>query len=83
MIKLDEPIAVGVLFEKNVVRPVWFRRQGRKVEIQSVTSRWSVPQGRELVTHFGVSDGLNLYRLTLSHRTLVWRLSGVAQSDDA
>ena len=80
MIDLDEPITVGVLFERTAVRPVWFRWQGRTVKIKEVTSRWQTSRGSVLLTHLAVTDGINLYGLVLDQRHLTWKLawSGVA-----
>ena len=72
---LDEPVQVGVLCAPGQIRPVWFRWGGRKVEIKAVTMRWRSTQGRVLLSHFAVTDGLNLYELTVNHHSLTWRLT--------
>ena len=75
MVELDDPVQVGVFFEEVKVHPVWFRWRGRKIQIQRVTMHWHSTQGRVSLSHFAVSNGLNLYELTLNHQDLTWRLT--------
>lgn len=81
MVELDEPIQVEVLFGAGQVRPVWFRWRGRRIEVKAVTLRWDSRQGAEFLTHFAVSDGLNLYELTFHPRRFAWYLTKVKDTD--
>ena len=81
MLGLNEAIEVGVLFGSRGVRPVWFRWQGRRVEIKTVTLHWRHWEGWEMISHFTVSDDLNLYELILRHQALTWRLCRVEAAD--
>ena len=83
MVGLDEPIQVGVLFGAGEVRPIWFRWRGRRIEVKAVTLRWCSRQGRESLTHFAVSDGLNLYELTFHPQQIAWRLTKVGEPADS
>jgi len=76
---LREAIETGVLFGRGGIWPVWFRWNGRKVQVRQVTMRWRTTQGRALITHFAVTDGLNLYELTLNHQDLTWHLTGAGE----
>ena len=67
----------GVVFDRGVVRPVWFAWQQRTYRVQDVTMRWEVRQGRDVMLHLSVTDGTNLYELTFNQRTLTWRLVAV------
>ncbi len=75
MTELDDPIQVAALFGGGQLRPVWFRWQGRKIEVRQVNLSWRSSQGRAILTHFAVTDGLNLYELTINHQDLTWRLT--------
>ena len=62
------------------VRPVRFRWNGRLLEVQEVTYKWTTMEGRAVVHHFAVSDGDNAYELSFNSQTLLWRVEGVSDT---
>jgi len=75
---IDERIAVGAVFQDNVVKPRWFIWNNRKYEVKEITFRWKNRVGADVFSYFSVSDGNNLYQLSLSQKHLLWTLEKVA-----
>lgn len=75
---IDERIAVGAVFQDNVVKPKWFIWNNRKYEVKAITFRWKNRIGADVVSYFSVSDGNNLYQISLSQKHLLWTLEKVA-----
>ncbi|MBI4355556.1 MAG: hypothetical protein HY597_03780 [Candidatus Omnitrophica bacterium] len=77
VVDIDEPVAVGVVFDRGGVRPVWLVWQGRKRVLREVTLRWQGHEGRATLAYFSVTDGTQLYELCLHAEHLTWRLTKV------
>ena len=76
-VEIDEPVTVGVVFDRGAVRPVWLAWQGRKRVLREVTLRWQGKEGRATLAYFSVTDGTHLYELCLNTEQLTWRLTKV------
>ena len=75
---INEQVRVGVVFGKEQkIKPVWFKWQGRKHRINSVTYRWKSRLGSAVVYHFSVTDGVDLYELRYNTQSCIWQLAGV------
>ena len=73
-----EAVRVGVVFGGSPrVRPVWFIWNGRTVRVRSITYTWQPREGRALVRHFAVNDGVDLYELCYEPEGMGWMLAGV------
>ncbi len=73
-----EAVRVGVVFGGSPrVRPVWFIWNGRTVRVRSITYTWQTREGRALVRHFAVNDGVDLYELCYEPEGMGWMLAGV------
>jgi len=75
---IDEQIIVGAIFRNNTVKPRWFIWNDRKYQIKEVTFNWKSRIGSDTISHFSVSDGKNLYEISLSQKYLSWKLEKVA-----
>ncbi len=80
--KLKEDISVVASFgQPYKVRPVRFRWNGRLLEVSEVTYRWSTMEGRAVVHHFAVTDGIGSYEITFNSQTLLWRIESMNESE--
>jgi hypothetical protein len=77
VVVLHEPIRVGAVFSHGTVVPRWFLYRGRKIPVKEVTYTWTEQQGRAVLLHFSVSDGVNLYDLSFLPERLVWNVEAV------
>lgn len=69
------PDRVAVIFEQGKLRPVWIERRGKKIDVKEVTYEWTSTLGKELLRHYSISDGTNLYELIFNPATLEWTVS--------
>ena len=77
--EIGENIKVGVVFEEEKkITPKWFIWNGRKHTIERVTFTWKVQEGRNMLHHFAVTDGTNLYELCYDTAQLSWRLMNIS-----
>jgi len=74
---IDEPIAVGAVFDRGRIRPAWFLWQGRRYDRCQVTLRWQTREGTAPILHLAVAAGGATFELTLNQQTLAWRLAAV------
>jgi hypothetical protein len=74
--KIDEPIDVIVVFEKDVLQPARFRWRGETYKIGRITGSWI---GREVqggIRHFSVVDThRNVFFLEYNTRLTRWVIS--------
>ncbi len=75
--QLNDRISVGAVFTGGAPAPAWFVWNGRRYTVTAVTMRWRTAEGSATVLHLGVTDGTNLFELTLNQQTLVWQLRSV------
>ena len=69
--EVHEPITAGVVFDRARVRPAWFLWQQRRYLVREVTQQWRTHDGREVLLHLGVTDGVTCFELTFNQHTLV------------
>jgi hypothetical protein len=75
---VGELIQVGAIFgSKTKVRPVWFVWRGREYRVREVTYSWKEREGKTLIQHFSVTDGVSLYDLSYHTAEMNWYLSYV------
>ena len=67
-----EPIKVLVQFEKNKVKPLAFRRNGRLYKIKEVNLVNHFLEGDHRIFNFHVSDEANAYTLRFETNNLEW-----------
>ena len=76
-IVIDEPVKVGAVFSRGMMRPVWFVWNGRQLRIKETTFVWTSFEGSSTVRHFSVTDGKGLYELCYQSDSLHWRLARI------
>ena len=75
--EIHEPIQVGVVFDRNQIRPVWFVWRGRRHDVQRVTYIWNDRQGAARLFRFAVTDGANVFELCFNAGAARWDLERV------
>ena len=75
---IGELIQVGAIFgNKPKFRPVWFIWREREYRVKKVTYCWNEREGKALIHHFSVTDGVNLYDLSYHTAEMNWYLAQV------
>jgi hypothetical protein len=74
LVDLDEPVSVGAVFSRGLMRPVWFSRGKRQVRINEVAFTWKTREGDTCIHHFSVTDGSGVYQLKFNTASFVWRI---------
>jgi len=74
LLDLDEPISVGAVFSRGLVRPVWFSRGKRQFRNNEIAYTWKSREGNACIHHFSVTDGNGVYMLQFNTASLVWRI---------
>ena len=74
---IGQRVKTGAVFENEFITPKWFKWMDKKYDIKSVSMRWKSFHGSEVITHFSVTDGKNLYELSFNQKTLEWLLQKV------
>lgn len=77
-VQIREPISVAVLFEHGAIKPVLFRWNGKKIEIEKTSFTWETRQGVARLLHFSVVCRRNIYELVFNLNEMTWRLETVA-----
>ena len=67
-------IKVATIFEKGLLKPVWFIFEKRKYEIKQIHYRWETKDGAAKVYHFSVNDGTNVHELSFHDKEMTWKL---------
>ena len=75
--EVNEPIKVGAVFNRSVVKPAWFIWGQRRYTVKEVTQRWQTKEGQASILHLGVTDGASCFELTFNQYSLVWHLASV------
>ena len=75
--EIFEPVEVGAVFRKNLIKPRWFIWKNRKYEVDEVTYIWHDNKGEELIYYFSVASGAALYQLAYYTKKLNWILDKV------
>ena len=76
---MNEQIQVGAVFGKGkrLLRPVWFVWKNRRHVIREITYTWKTDEGRSILYHFSVTDGVNLYNIAFHPDRMIWKLCAV------
>ncbi|MFH0839184.1 MAG: hypothetical protein V1893_03255 [Candidatus Omnitrophota bacterium] len=74
--RLNEPISVGVVFDKGP-KPVWFKWKGTLHKIEHLTYRWKDRVGDSMRHYFSVDIGGTIYQIYFSDRELTWYMEEV------
>ncbi|MDI6851614.1 MAG: hypothetical protein QMD82_06755 [bacterium] len=61
----------------GTVYPVYIEFSGNLIKLKKPDATWKERVGRNLITRFSSSDGINRYILALDHETLEWKLEGI------
>lgn len=72
--EMDEKIACEVLFKQGKVIPRYILWKKRWYKIEEVLLRWEEREGKELLRHFSVTDGANIFHIVFYPDSLVWKL---------
>lgn len=72
MITSREPIRVLAAFDHGRIKPLQFRWGTRTYHIKSIELTYSERKGREQIHYFGVSDGVNAFRLAYAPISHEW-----------
>ena len=77
--KPEQPIEVGVVFQRAQVRPVWFVWGKRRYDVHEVAHAWRQPQGQESsqAHHYAVAAAGHMFELRMNPQTLQWSLGRV------
>ena len=75
--EIGEPVKVGAVFDKARIFPKWFFYNGIKHNLQKVNYEWRDSRGSSRILCYAVTDGNNLYELSLNMKMLSWRLEKV------
>ena len=76
--KLDESIAVLVLFEDGHVHPLRFRWNGQVYRIAKVTGHWIAHEGENRRHHYAaLCEGSNVFEMCYDPKTAAWQLLSV------
>ena len=78
-VEVNEPINVGVIFSRGVIKPVWFVWDGRQIRIREITFTWKTRAGSACIFHFSVTDGRGLYEICYNAESMRWMLSTTAE----
>lgn len=75
--EIGEPVKVGAVFDKARISPKWFFYNGVKHNLQKITYEWVDRRGSSRILCYAVTDGSNLYELSLNMKMLSWRLEKI------
>jgi hypothetical protein len=76
---------VALVIEAGRIKPVWFEQTDKlsrdRIFIKEICSVWSHHQGSAKIINFGVSDGVNGYRLSLNTEAFTWTFGVIEESE--
>ena len=78
MERINKQVTVIAKFKGNSsLYPLYIEFSGSLIKLKKPDAVWKERIGRNLITRFSVSDGVNRYILALNHETLEWKLEVV------
>lgn len=78
MERIDKRVTVIAKFNGNSsFYPLYMEFSGSLIKFKKPDAVWKERIGRNLITRFSVSDGVNRYILALNHETMEWKLEVV------
>ena len=75
--QIDERIDCRVLFQRGKITPLSIFWKKKWFKIEEVLLRWEEREGKELLRHFSVTDGANIFHIVFYPDSLVWKLLGI------
>lgn len=81
--EIDEKIECKAHFKSGIIIPVHMKWEKKWYQLQKVLLRWEERKGRELLRHFSVTDGGNVFHITFYPESLIWKLHGVDKGESA
>jgi hypothetical protein len=75
--EIDEKVSCEVLFKKGKVTPRYLLWKKKWYKIEKVLLRWEERDGKELLRHFSVTDGGNIFHIVFCPESLNWKLIGI------
>lgn len=78
MERIDKKVSITAKFTGNSsIYPLYMEYSGYTIKLKKPDAIWKERIGRNLITRFSVSDGVNRYILALNHETLEWKLETI------
>ncbi|MGB9823671.1 MAG: hypothetical protein ACPLN0_02850 [Candidatus Hydrothermia bacterium] len=75
MERINKRVTVIAKFNgSSSLYPLYMEFSGSLIKLKKPDAVWKERIGRNLITRFSVSDGVNRYILALNHETLEWKL---------
>lgn len=72
---INETVKVGAVFNNSKIIPKWFIRANQRFDITNINYTWKTKEGRKLICHFAVSDGVNVFELSYDMEDAKWELT--------
>jgi len=79
--EIDDSIQCEVLFKGTKVVPLSLVWKKHTYKIEKVLLRWEEREGKELLRHFSVTDGANIFHIVFYPDNLIWKLKGIDKGD--
>lgn len=76
--EVNESISVLASFKGGQPTPLFFKRNGRKIRLESINLKYDYQIGETRVYAFSASAGGNTYKITFNNKSLQWILEEVA-----
>lgn len=81
MNEVNEKISCEVLFKNGKATPRYLLWKKKWYKIEKVLLRWEERRGKELLRHFSVTDGGNVFHIVFYPGSLIWKLRGIDKDD--
>jgi hypothetical protein len=75
--ELDEKIDVLARFDSGKIAPCNFYWKNKEYSIKKVNYSWQERLGQEIISHFSVDTGTNLYQISFNNTSLGWRIDKI------
>jgi len=74
---LNQQIEVLALFKAAKILPRIFFWNNKIYKIKKVTYNWQERLGKETISYFSVSTGIDLYQISFNNTTYVWKINKI------
>jgi hypothetical protein len=81
MNEVNEKIACEILFKDGKAIPRALNWKKRWYTIEEVLLQWEERRGKELLRHFSVTDGINVFHIVFYPGSLIWKIRGIETDD--
>jgi len=75
--EVNESISVLASFKGGQPTPLFFKRDGRKIRLESIDLKYDYQIGDVRIYAFSTSSHGNTYKITFNNKTLIWMLEEV------